>query len=173
MFPPRVSRKLKILSLAAGAGLWYVTWIVSESESADRAQSKQFQDLFLQSSFLGIKFHQFCIFNLIELLKALASSIMMALIYISHLGYTDTFDEIRAKLSQIISDKQKGSYAEDLRNFSEGELGKLIETGETAKKKNKKFILLMLLGLGGMVAFSKYELVMNHLANQRTSNSST
>lgn len=42
MFPPRVSRLLKLITLAAGAGLGYVSWIISESESVDRAQSSEF-----------------------------------------------------------------------------------------------------------------------------------
>lgn len=36
MFPPKVSKFLKMLALLVGAGLGYVSWIISESESVDR-----------------------------------------------------------------------------------------------------------------------------------------
>lgn len=105
MFPPRVSRLLKIFTLLAGAGLGYVSWVISESESVDRSQSTEFQNYFFKANLLGIKFDQFCIFNLIDLLKGLASFLMMALVYLAHCSFTDPQDEIKRKLESIIKEK--------------------------------------------------------------------
>ena len=135
MFPPRVSRALKLAVLAAGVGLGYASWIISESESVDRSQSVELQNFFFKANFLGIKFDQFCIFNLIELLKGLASFLMMVLIYLAHCTFADPLDDIRKKLGAILqgkSQRAESKYQEELKLFSEGELRKLLESRDSA-----------------------------------------
>lgn len=166
MFPPKVSKFLKMLALLVGAGLGYISWIISESESVDRHQSADLQKLFFSSSFMGIKFDQFCIFNLVDLLKGVASCISMVLVFISHSGYTDTTDQIQSKLRSIVEGKSQVAYEEELKKFSDLELANLVESRQSANKKNQKFILLMMLVIGGLAAFNKYELIKDHFEKQ-------
>lgn len=95
---------------------------------------------------------------------------MMTMVFLSHSGHSDTSDEIRSKLHSLVSKKSEGQgkYQEELKRFSEEDLGKLLETRQATINKNKKFILLMLLGLGGLAVYNKYELVMSHFASSNS-----
>jgi len=85
---------------------------------------------------MGIKFDQFCIFNLVDLLKGVASCISMVLVFISHSGYTDTTDQIQSKLRSIVEGKSQVAYEEELKKFSDLELANLVESRQSANKKN-------------------------------------
>ena len=94
----------------------------------------------------------------------------MTMVFLSHSNHTDTSDEIRSKLNSIVSKKSEGQakYQEELKRFSEEDLANLLETRKSTISKNKKFILLMLLGLGGLAVYNKYELVMSHIASSNS-----
>lgn len=127
MFPQRASRLYKTFSMVIVFAFAYLAYIISESNSDYRAQSKQLQKFVFDLELWGAKFDQFCIFNVLELLKGAASCVLMLLIYLSFLNFKDGSHDIQVRLKQIVSNKLEGAYEEELKEYSETELSKLVE----------------------------------------------
>lgn len=156
MFPPKVSKIVKMLVIAVGLGIGHITLTLAESKNTDTSSSRHMQNFFFDLDISGIKFDQFCIHNLTALTKAIASSLLMTIIFLAHLFSKSDSDRIVTKVRSIYQDK-KSSIKDTLNNWYTEEVDKMIEDKEAQETKNSRFLKLLMLILVGFVAYSKYE----------------
>jgi dolichol kinase len=102
----------------------------------------------------GFTFEQFCIHNLIALTKALTSSILMILLFISHATCKSETDRLLTKARLLVSGKDS---EEKVSKWCQEELNKVAEDHQSKISKNKFFLKIMMILMAGFACYSKYE----------------
>ena len=163
MFPPKVKKIIKMGVIISGVGLGYITYALSEPEQVDAIYYKQLQQFFFNLNIPSLKMDQFCIFNLVALTKALASSMLMTLLFFSHFTHTSEEQRIISKVSSLYKDKI--GFEKNLLEFCKEDLDKVIESKQKKEKTNTKLILVLLLMIFGIIIYSRYEAMTSKIEN--------